>query len=440
MKMSPLLRLAIPVAFANLGIMAMGSVDLLAVGRLGADATAAVGLGVSVTSWFLVIGIGLLSGIDYFASQAIGAGDPRRALVTWAEAVVLSVFLGIVGVVLPSLIGWGLEDFGIPSEVARQCRPFLIPMGLSLLPAWIFQCSRQVLQAFGKTRAVVVTLLAANVLNAAGNIIFVAGVVGFTSYGSWASGWVTLGSRVFTAVLVTWALARFVKNREGGAYRLRDAFAGVSRAGLKRYLRVGLPAAFQMGFEVGIFSLSTLLASRLGAVPGAAHQVALNLASLTFMVPLGIGSAGSVLVGRALGAKDFRSLRRDGWNAVSASSIFMGASCVVFLAVPEFFVGLFSTDPAVLSVGTQVLRVAGVFQLFDGLQVTLTGVLRGLGNTRDSASANFFGHWLIGLPVALGLSLRWGLVGIWIGLAAGLGVVALILLGRWVQALKQAVK
>jgi MATE family multidrug resistance protein len=425
--MRALVRLAIPVAFSNLGLMAMGLVDLMAVGRLGAEAVSAVGLGVSISAWGLTIGIGLLAGLDFVASSALGAGNRFRSVVAFREAWRGTFFLGVPAALLIAASGWGLEVIGIPAEIAQKTRPFLVPISLSLLPSWWFQVSRQMLQAYHHTRPVVVSLIVANGANILGNIFWVAGAFGFASYGVEASGWVTFGSRLVMAAIATAALYRL----DPGLWKENVEIGQETRSIRRELLRLGVPGGFQMGLEVGVFSLSTVLAARLGAVSGAAHQIALNLASVTFMVPLGIGQAAAVLVGRAIGAGKRAEAFRQGWSALGISSAFMSMTCAIFLSIPEVLISLYTREPEVLSLGSRVLWIAGVFQLFDGLQVTMTGTLRGVGNTRDSAIANAVGHWLVGLPLALWLSPRWNLLGIWTGLAVGLGVVGFLQLWRW---------
>ncbi|NBV89614.1 MAG: hypothetical protein EBR88_08910 [Betaproteobacteria bacterium] len=196
---------------------------------------------------------------------------------------------------------------------------------------------------------------------------------------------------------------------------------------------MGWPSAVQMSLEVGVFALSTGLAARFAAIDLAAHQLVLNTASVTFMVPLGISSAAAVLVGQAKGRGDAAEARRVGWRCLQIGVGFMALSCVTLLALPGPILGLYTNDPAVIGVGSSILFIAALFQLSDGAQVTGTGILRGLGDTRSSLVMNLIGHWLLGLPlgVLMGFVWGWGLRGIWIGLSIGLTAVALSLVWRW---------
>ena len=210
-------------------------------------------------------------------------------------------------------------------------------------------------------------------------------------------------------------------------------------ARLRRLLSLGLPAASQMLAEVGVFALATALAGTLDPISGASHQIALNLAGVAFMIPLGVGSAGAVRVGHAVGAGDPLRASAAGWTAIMLGVIFMLSSGALFVAMPRTLIGLFSTDPAVLAVGTSLLYLAAVFQLFDGIQGVITGTLRGLGDTRTPMLVNLAAHWLLGLPVSYTLCfiVGWGVWGLWIGLSLGLIVTGVVLLWAWTVKIRQ---
>jgi MATE family multidrug resistance protein len=198
-------------------------------------------------------------------------------------------------------------------------------------------------------------------------------------------------------------------------------------------LRLGFPAAMQMVLEVGVFALATTLAARLPAEALAAHQIVLNIASLTFMVPLGVGSATAVLVGQALGRGEQAGAVTTGWRGFQLGVGFMAISGLAFLLFPGPLLGCYTHDPGVIRIGRSILLLAAFFQLADGTQVVGTGALRGLGDTRAPMIANLCGHWFVGLPLGVWLcfGLRYGLAGLWVGLATGLIVVAAALLWRW---------
>jgi MATE family multidrug resistance protein len=201
---------------------------------------------------------------------------------------------------------------------------------------------------------------------------------------------------------------------------------------------LGLPAAFHITLEMGLFSVATALAGRLDAASLAAHQIALSVAATTFMVPLGVSSAGAVRVGHAVGAGDREGVSHGGWMAIALGVGFMGLAAMVLFVAPADIIGLFTGEADVLAVGVSLLYIAAFFQLFDGLQVVTAGVLRGLGDTRTPMVAGLFGYWLLGLPTGYWLCFRWewGVRGLWVGMLVGLLTVGIVLLAVWVRRLK----
>jgi MATE family multidrug resistance protein len=208
---------------------------------------------------------------------------------------------------------------------------------------------------------------------------------------------------------------------------------------LRRLLRLGLPAASQMGAEVGVFALATAMSGMLDPISSAAHQISLNLAGLSFMIPLGVGAAGAVRVGFWVGAREPARVAVSGWTAIVIGTGFMVASGLLFVVMPERLIGLFTTNADVLRVGTALLLLAALFQLFDGFQGVVTGTLRGLGDTRTAMIVNLGAHWLLGLPIGYTLCflLGWGVYGLWVGLTLGLIVVAVILLWAWTRKIRE---
>jgi MATE family multidrug resistance protein len=202
---------------------------------------------------------------------------------------------------------------------------------------------------------------------------------------------------------------------------------------LRRLVALGFPAASTVALEVGVFAAATALAGRLGPVAAASHQIALNIAALAFMVPLGLSSAGAVRVGHAVGARNPSRASAAGWTAILLSLAFMSFAAALFLLIPRTLIGFFSRDAAVLSLGSSLLFVAAIFQLFDGLQIVTTGVLRGLGDTRTPMMTNLAAHWLFGLPVGYTLCFiaGYGVIGLWVGLSTGLIIAGGVLLFVW---------
>ncbi|MCM2323285.1 MAG: MATE family efflux transporter [Oligoflexia bacterium] len=424
-----LIRLAIPVALTYLGIMLMGVVDLIAVGRLGAAPMGAVGISHSFFTWFMVFGLGLLAGMDYPVAHAFGARKFTQAKSYLWQGIYLSLAVGVPMTGLLLLLGHYLDRFGFDAEVVRETGPYFAILAWSLLPTFLFAACRNYLQAISRPRAALVALIITNVVNAFLNYTLVLGNLGFPALGTPGSAIATLVSRyLMAAIVLGYAVL---------ATRARPARPDGART--REIIRLGLPASGQMVLEVGVFALSTLFAGRLSADDLAAHQVVLNLASLTFMVPLGIGSATAVLVGQALGEDAPARAARTGWNGFGLGVGFMACAAVTFLLVPQLVLGIYSNSPSVIAVARQILVVAALFQISDGTQVVLTGALRGFADTRSPMLVNLFGHWVVGLPLGLWLCFKahQGLWGLWMGLAIGLTVVAVALLAVWIRRSRQ---
>ncbi len=427
-EVGPTLSLAWPVVLGQVGVMAMSVVDTLMVGRLGPTAVAALGVGGAVYSLAFFIGLGVLLGLDRVASVAFGAGDH----VAVARAYVQGLLLGTVasGVCVLGLLAgaWSLPRFGVDAAIVPEARRYLYTVAPSLVPVLWFTAARQTLQATGDTRAATAILLVANVVNFLADYALIEGRWGFAPRGVEGAALATLVCRGFMAVaMLAWGASR--------GLGLRGVGLRPHGPTLRELLRLGLPAGAQLVLEGGVFSLASVLVGRLGATPAAAHQVVLQVASLTFMVPLGLSAAGAVRVGQSLGRGDPRGAARAGWTAVLLGGAFMLASGLTLLGLAAPILGAFSLRADALALARTLLLCAALFQLFDGLQVTLAGVLRGLGDTASSLVANLVGHWGIGLPVGVGLAFGLGLgaVGMWVGLATGLAAVAVALLVHWTR-------
>jgi multidrug resistance protein, MATE family len=429
-ELGPMFALAWPVVMAELGWMAMGTVDTLMVGRLGAEALGGVSVGHVLYITVSIFGFGLLLGLDTLVSQAFGAGDMedchRSLLDGVALAAILSVLLtALVRLVAPTMDHWGMDPAILPYATA-----YLRVMAWDIAPLLLFAAFRRYLQGMGLVKPVMFALVAGNLLNLLGNWVLIYGRLGAPALGVAGSAWSTVLSRCgMLAVLVGYTVAREVRQKTG----LRGLSSVPDLGRLRRLVALGLPAAVHLELEVGVFAVATALAGRFGAAPIAAHQIALNAASLTFMVPLGISAAGAVRVGQAIGRNDPGAASRAGWTALLLGTGFMAVAALAFVAAPRAIMGAFTDEPRVIALGASLLAIAAVFQLFDGLQVVATGVLRGAGDTRTPMLCNLLAHWALGLPIGYGLGVAWGfgVSGLWVGLSAGLIAAGLVLLRVW---------
>jgi MATE family multidrug resistance protein len=422
-----LTRLALPVALAQLGLMTMGLVDTVMVGRVSPVALAAVAIGHLYFFGIAVIGMGILFSLDPVISQAVGADDALGIARGVQRGVVLGAGLSAVAMGLMLPVEPVLTLFRQPPEVIPVASRYVYGLLPAVFPFYVFVVLRQSLQAMGRVRAIVFAVVAANLLNAGLDWVFIYGHLGAPALGAVGSAYVTSVARWFTMLALlalAWpSLAPAIRPLR------RDALAA---GPLWRLLQVGGPVGAQQWLEVGVFATAGLLMGSMGAIPLAGHQVALQLAALTFMVPLGVAQATSILVGQAVGRGHAHEARRATGAGMLTGVGFMALTAVMFLTVPDLLARIFSDDPPVIAAAGLLLPIAGVFQIFDGMQVVAAGALRGVGDTRMPMVLNLVGFWLLGLPVsvALGFGFEWGPRGVWWGLALGIGAVAVLLTSR----------
>jgi multidrug resistance protein, MATE family len=431
-ELRPMLHLAAPLVLTELGWLTMSFIDTVMVGRLAHSATAigSVSLGSTLFYTIGIFGSGVFLGMDTLVAQAYGAGKLEDCHRTLWNALYLAFFLTPILMFFVLAFVPLFPSFGLAPDLVQQTVPFLKALVWSTLPLAIYFVLRRYLQAMGIVKPVVFALVSANLVNLAGNWTFVYGHFGFRSFGVAGSGWSTCISRVYMAVVLALAVIYYDRKRHSGFWQARRKLE-FNR--IRVLLRLGLPAASQQLFEIGGFALATFLIGKLGAVQLAGHQIALNVASFTFMVPLGIGSAAAIRVGQAIGARDIRAASHAGWIAILYGEAFMFCSgCCLFL-FRRSIARMYTPESDVISAGALLLVVAAVFQLFDGMQVVATGALRGTGNTRTAMLANLFAYWVIGLPLGAWLCfrLKLGAVGMWMGLCLSLMIIGVALAVVW---------
>ena len=425
-----MLRLAGPVVLAEIGWMSMGIVDTIMVGPLGPAAIGAAGMSNSLFFAVAVFGMGVMLGLDALVAKSFGADDLDDC-VRWLQHGLLvalivgpTVMVGFYGALTTSSY-WGLHPV-----VRVQAQPYMAVLGLGSVPLLLYATFRRYLQGIHTVRPVMIALVTANVVNAFGNWVLIWGHLGMPALGVTGSAWATVAARVYMAAFLGVAIVLVNRRRRGGRPPIPFAF---DAARVRRLLALGLPAASQITLEVGVFAAVSALAGRLDPISLGSHQIALNLAALSFMVPLGLSSAAAVRVGHAVGAVDPQRVVHAGWTALLVGAVITTAVGVSFVLAPLPMLRLFTSDPRLLALGVRLLSIAAVFQLFDGTQAVATGVLRGIGDTRTPMVMNVIGHWIFGLPAGWILCFRygWGVAGLWIGLSIGLIFVAVVLTMVW---------
>ena len=448
-----MLRLALPLVLAEVGWMSMGVVDTIMVGHLPRPAltlsAAALGL---VPYNTLAFGVGgVLLGLDTYISQAHGAGEWDDANKWLLSGVVLAgllsaVLMGMVWVVPLAMMRLPVGGGEAGREVMRQAVGFLGALNWGTLPLFLYMTFRRYLQAFNHVRPIAAAVVSANLVNAGldwlllfGHRFHVGGLsAGIPAYGVVGAAVSTALARVYLAAFVG-AAVWWVDRRHG--YGLRRAERVLDWARVRKLVGLGAPVGAQIFVEIAIFATVTALIGVMGPVQLAGHEIALNCVSFTFMVPFAISAAASVRVGQAVGRGDAAGAAAAGWTAIGLGAGFMLSMSGLLVSVPAKIAGGFTHGPDVIRAAVPLLLVGAAFQFFDGVQVTATGALRGLGNTHAGLVVQLIGYWVVGLPLGLwlGFGRKMGAVGLWIGRAAGLLIAGVSLITVWARTVRRDV-
>ena len=408
----------------------MGIADTLMVGQVGVIPLAASSLVINLFHLPMVFGFGMLTSVSVLTATAFGAKDPMQAGRVYRASAILTIAMGVILVAVFMTFRWILPFLGQPVEVVESAGGYLWYLALSLLPMLIGLTGKQFCEALNHPWIPTLLMIGGVLLNVVLNWMFIYGNLGCPAMGLEGAGLATLLARIVTAVaIIGWlmrsdSLARF---RQGA---WRDA---EDRPVLMRLFKLGLPVSFQHLMEMGSFAFAALMLGWIGTNALAAHQIAFTCASTTFMFSLSLGMAASVRVGQALGAGLKRRVRRIGWISFTMAVIVMSGFGCLFFFGGKTIVSWFVDSGEVQFLAVQLLMVAAVFQIFDGLQVTAISMLRGMQDVRMPAIVAIVAYWLMAIPLAclLAFYYKMGAFGIWIGLAVGLGTAAVCLTARF---------
>lgn len=441
-ELSGLVKLALPLIAGHSGQQLMSIVDTAMVGRLDAAAIGGVGVGSGVFFAMTVIGMGTVLGMDALAAQAIGAGEPDRARRILWQGIRIALVMSVPVMALIALAALLLEPLGIEPATAREARNFMFSRLPNVIPFLLFSAARSYLQAAGGARVIVFSTVAANIANLLGNIVLIYGDSGLERLGLPRIGLPALGvvgSGLSTSIASAFSFLVCVMGIRAIEAPLDPARRAADPALQRKIVKLGVPIALQLLAEVGAFSVASILAGRMGQGPAAGYQIAITLASFTFTITLGLGSATAVRVGQAVGRGDTPAARHIGFLSLKVAMAFMSLAAILFIAAPDVLARILTDKLDVIAAAAPLVQIAGVFQLSDGAQVVAAGALRGAGDTRSAQRANMIGHYLIGIPLAVGLGvgLKMGGPGLWWGLSAGLTFVAVALTIRFHRISKQ---
>ncbi|OIN56532.1 MATE family efflux transporter [Arsenicibacter rosenii] len=437
-ELADTVRLSIPIVIAQLGVILMGVTDNLFVGRLlGAVPLGAAGLSNSLSFLVTSIGVGGLSVVAALVSQANGRNGEAEINKLFRAGLRVAVLLSMVLGLLSVLMAFFFDVFGQSAEVTRLARNFMLVLSASILPLLVFVGARQLCDGLRYPRVAMFITMSALVLNALFNYVLIKGIGPFPEMGLQGSATATLLSRIYMAV----AMLLYVYRSGLFTAYLKPAFNALPvQAEVKNILRLGLPGGMTFFFEVATFSLAQVMVGWLGEIQLAAHQIALNMASTTYMMATGISSAAAIRVGAAVGQGSQTGIRRAGIAAFVLSIALMGTFATLFLTANTWLAELYIRDnPAVSAVAASLLIMAGFFQLSDGIQVVGIGSLRGIADVNVPTWITLFSYWVVALPTSYFFAFTMGMnvEGVWIGLLTGLTLAAVLLTLRFFRLIRR---
>ncbi len=423
-------NLAFPVVLSQLGQVSVGVADSMMVGRLGAVPLAAASLGNSIFFVLLMFGMGISMGITPLVSMAEGKGKFKRIGHLFQHGFWINIGTAVVLTLIIIVLSQGLHLLNQPEEVVRLTIPYLFIIMASLFPFMIFQTFRQFAEGLSQTKQAMYVTIFCNLINVFLNWVLIYGKLGAPEMGLNGAGYATLISRILMPILMGWYVFRSSRYLK---FQLRMGLAKLSFPMINRVLKIGLPTGFQYIFEVSAFSAAAIMMGWIGVNALASHQIALNLASISYMMAAGLSTAGMIRVSNQIGRGNMKAMREAGMVVFGMVLIFMFSAALIFIVFRTYLPTLYIDDPEVIALSATLLIIAGLFQLSDGVQVVGLGVLRGMEDVKFPTLITLVAYWGFGLPLGYFLAFEWGLAerGIWYGLLIGLSCTAVVLFYRF---------
>lgn len=424
------IKLAFPIALGQLGHIMMGVVDSIMVGKVGAASLAAASLVNGLFFLILVLGFGMTFAISPLIAIAKGENKLDQCGVILNHGVFVNSVFSVVLMIIVFLFSYLIPLLNQAPDVTLLAVSYMQILSASIIPFILFACYRQFLEGLSIPNPPMLIAILANLLNAFFNWIFIYGNLGFNAMGLDGAGYAT----TITRWIMTIALLGFViKNQGLKIYKPQPHFNNLDNTLIRKIVGIGLPSGLQYFLEVAAFSFATVMVGWLGKIPLAANQIALNLASISYMIILGISFAGTVRVGEEFGRKNIEGVRRAGFSAIVLATSIMFSSGLFFILFRNFIPTLYIGNPEVIVIASNLLIIAALFQISDGLQASGIGILRGITDVKIPLYVSFTSYWLLGIPTGylLGFVFNLGAVGIWIGSFVGLTGLGIFLLFRF---------
>lgn len=414
--------LAYPVVIGQLGHIMVSVADTVMVGRVGVIPLAAATFAGTIYHVLMMFGIG----VSYAVTPLVAASNPNeqsRLMRLLQNGLGLNLVLSLILMLIALASSQFLMYFGQEVPVALAAKPYLIIVSSSLIPLMVFQTYRQFAEGKSDTFNPMIVSIVSNLLNVALNYVLIYGAFGFPQLGLNGAAWATLISRVAMALLMIWMIRKHLSG-----FRWQFDWHQT-----KRMIKIGIPSGLQYVFEVGAFATAAIMVGWFSAEALAAHQIAINLAAITYMCATGIASASTIRVGNQMGLKDIRNLRIAGYTSFATVAIFMTMAALMFIIFRESLTALYVKDVQVQVVASGLLIIAAAFQISDGLQAVGLGVLRGLTDVKVPTLITFVAYWLLAIPggYVLGFVFDLGVNGVWYGLSGGLTIAAILNIYRF---------
>lgn len=411
--------LALPVIIGQLGFMMMGVVDSIMVGKLGAVPLAAAALGSSITILIFIIGLGSSIAVTPLIAILIGAKRFSECEIYFKQSLIINIVLSVIIFLITFIAANLIPYMNQPTGVIPLAESYTKILAFSAIPMMFFQTYKQFIEGLSIMRPAMIIAITANLVNAFSNWILIYGNLGVPAFNLDGAGFATLISRIFMAT----ALILYVtKSKHFESFDVALRVKKINYPVIKKILSLGIPSGFQYFFETGAFVFAIIMVGWIGANEQAAHQIAINLASISFMTAVGISHAGSIRVGNAVGQQNITEIRRSGFIASFMGAMIMMLAGITFILLNKFLPSLYVNDPVVIEIASILLIIAAFFQIADGVQAVGIGILRGLTDVKGPTIITFVAYWVIGLPSGyiLGFIFNLGVEGVWIGLSIGL--------------------
>lgn len=431
--------LTLPISLGQLGHIMLGVIDNIMIGKVGYAPLAAASLVNGLFFLIIAFGLGMTFASTPLIAIAKGEGNYKKCGTILTNSVMVNFLFSFLLIAVMYSLSYLIPYLNQPKEVVEEAIPYLRVLTISIIPFMLFQCYRQFLDGLSLPKPPMIISVTANFLNAFLNWVLIFGNLGFEPLGLFGAGIAT----TITRFLMAGSIIYFVMNANSlKDYNSKFTLKAKELQVIKKLLDIGVPTGFQFFLEVACFAFATVMIGWIGTKQLAAHQIALNLASVTYMVILGISAAGTIRVSNWVGKRNMKEIRYAGFTALSMATIVMFIFALIFIVFRNTLPYIYNNDFEVVKYASILLIIAGLFQIFDGLQATGLGVLRGLTDVKIPLIISVIAYWLIAIPISyiLGFTYKLGLYGIWVGLLVGLLILALLLLLRFSKKSKSIIE